>query len=112
MKELGKLKYFLGIKVVYSKHGIFISQRKYVLDFLKETGKLGCKTSGYLLSRTIGLGVRKVQSQRSQILPMLLVWSANLCMILGERQLHAVERIFQYLKESSGRGLLFRKEDT
>ncbi|RDX77240.1 Copia protein, partial [Mucuna pruriens] len=46
MKELEELKYFLGIEVAYSKQGIFISQRKYVLDLLKETGKLGCKTSG------------------------------------------------------------------
>nr|KYP53160.1 hypothetical protein KK1_024983 [Cajanus cajan] len=45
MKDLGKLKYFLRIEVAYSKNGIFISQRKYVLDLLKETGKLGCRTS-------------------------------------------------------------------
>ncbi|WMV48782.1 hypothetical protein MTR67_042167 [Solanum verrucosum] len=43
IKELGKLKYFLGIEVAHSKQGIFISQQKYVLDLLKETGKLGCK---------------------------------------------------------------------
>jgi hypothetical protein len=42
-KDLGNLKYFLGIKVVRYKHSIFISQRKYVLDFLKETGMLECK---------------------------------------------------------------------
>jgi len=34
--DLGKLKYFLGIKVAYSRQGIFISQRKYILDLLKE----------------------------------------------------------------------------
>ncbi|RDY04292.1 hypothetical protein CR513_12011, partial [Mucuna pruriens] len=45
MKELGKLKYFLRIEVTYSKQGIFILQRKYVLDLLKETEKLGCKIS-------------------------------------------------------------------
>jgi len=33
----------LGIEVVHSHHGIFISQQKYVLDLLVETGKLGCK---------------------------------------------------------------------
>nr|KYP64268.1 Retrovirus-related Pol polyprotein from transposon TNT 1-94 [Cajanus cajan] len=33
MKEMGKLKYFLGIEVVYSRKNIFISQRKYVLIF-------------------------------------------------------------------------------
>ena len=43
MKQLGDLKYFLGIEFARSKHGIFLSQRKYVLDFLAETRMLGCK---------------------------------------------------------------------
>jgi hypothetical protein len=38
---LGSLKYFLDIKVARSRHGIFISQRKHVLDLLKETGMPG-----------------------------------------------------------------------
>jgi len=37
MKWLGDLKYFLGIEVARSKHGIFLSQRKYILDLLAET---------------------------------------------------------------------------
>jgi hypothetical protein len=37
IKALGSLKYFLGIVVVRSRHGIFLSQRKYVSDLLKET---------------------------------------------------------------------------
>jgi Reverse transcriptase (RNA-dependent DNA polymerase) len=36
IKDLGILKYFLGIEIVYSPRGIFISQRKYVLDLLKK----------------------------------------------------------------------------
>ena len=43
IKELGKLKYFLGIEVTYSTQGIFISQQKYVIDLLAATGKIGCK---------------------------------------------------------------------
>ena len=43
-KDLGMLKYFLGIEVMRKKHRIFLSQRKYVLDLFSETGKLGVKS--------------------------------------------------------------------
>ena len=43
IKEQGKLKYFLDIEVAYSTQGILISQQKYVIDLLVETGKIGCK---------------------------------------------------------------------
>ncbi|RDY03583.1 putative mitochondrial protein, partial [Mucuna pruriens] len=43
--KMNTLKYFLGVEVAYPKQGIFISQKKYVLDLLKEIGKLGCQTS-------------------------------------------------------------------
>ena len=37
------LKYFLGVDVMRSKQGIMLSQRRYVLDLLSKTGKLGAK---------------------------------------------------------------------
>ena len=43
MKDLGNLKYFLGIEVFGSKKGIFINQKKYVLNLLAKVGMLDCK---------------------------------------------------------------------
>jgi hypothetical protein len=43
IKDLGLLKYFLGIEIAHSPKVLFISQRKYVLDLLRKMRKLGCK---------------------------------------------------------------------
>ncbi|RVW26225.1 Retrovirus-related Pol polyprotein from transposon RE2 [Vitis vinifera] len=37
-KDLGKLKYFLGIEIAQSSSGVVLSQRKYALDIMEETG--------------------------------------------------------------------------
>ena len=41
IKDLGDLKYFLWIEFSCSKTGIYMSQRKYVLDILQDTGLTG-----------------------------------------------------------------------
>ena len=43
LKDLGQLKYFLGLKVACFRKGISLSQRHYALQILEETGHLGCK---------------------------------------------------------------------
>ncbi|XP_015160502.1 uncharacterized mitochondrial protein AtMg00810-like [Solanum tuberosum] len=43
MKDLGPLKFFLGIEVAISSKEIFLSQRKYTLDLLQETGMTACQ---------------------------------------------------------------------
>lgn len=43
IKDLGMLKYFLGIEILSVGNGICMSQRKYCLELLFEFGMLGCK---------------------------------------------------------------------
>ena len=43
IKDLGLLRYFLGMEVARSKKGIVVPQRKYILDLLKERGMSDCR---------------------------------------------------------------------
>ena len=45
IKDLGPLKYFLGIEMASSKKGFFLNQRKYTLDILQDAGMLSTKPS-------------------------------------------------------------------
>ena len=57
MKDLGLLKYFLGIEVLRSKRGIFINQRKYILDLLAEIGMIDCKPADTPMMQNHGLQI-------------------------------------------------------
>lgn len=47
MKDLGILKYLLGIEVGQIPSGLFLCQRKYTLDIILETGLLGAKPATF-----------------------------------------------------------------
>jgi len=49
IKDLGLLKYFLGIEVARNAKGIFLCQRKYVLEIVEECGLLGEKPTKFLM---------------------------------------------------------------
>lgn len=43
MKDMGPIRYFLGLEVDHTTQGFFLSQRKYIQDLLNEYGLSHCK---------------------------------------------------------------------
>ena len=127
MKNLGGLKYFLGIEVSRNKNGIFLSQRKYVLDLLTEVGMLECKPADTPSVKNVKLDVNRsnksVNKERYQRLVGKLIYLSHTRPDIAyavsivsqfmhnpaEEHMEAVMRIIRYLKGTPGRGIKFIK---
>lgn len=55
IKDLGPLKYFLGIEVARSQQGICLSQRKYTLDIFNNADLLGARLKAISMEQNIRL---------------------------------------------------------
>ena len=119
VKDLGQMRYFLGMEVARSRKGISISQRKYVLDLLTETDMLGCKPSDTPIKakkRTKSDG-KLMDKERYQRLVGRLIYLSHtrpdIAFIVSmvsqymhsskESHLEVVYKILRYLKGSPGR---------
>ena len=59
MKDLGELRYFLGIEVIRSPGGIWLLQRQYGLDMLSRYGMTGCKPISVPLEQNVKLSLEE-----------------------------------------------------
>ncbi|KAJ9550705.1 hypothetical protein OSB04_014750 [Centaurea solstitialis] len=129
IKDLGVLKYFLGMEVARSKKGISITQHKYIIDLLKETGMIGCKPISTPIDSNVKLNAydgELVEKGRYQRLVGRLIYLSHtrpdIAFVVSRvsqfmhapRQPHmlVVFRILQYLKSTPGKGLFFKSENT
>lgn len=55
LKDLGELKYFLGLEVARTANDISLCQRKYTLEILEGVNLLGCKPAKVPMEPTLQL---------------------------------------------------------
>ncbi|KAL5736254.1 hypothetical protein ACOSQ2_031042 [Xanthoceras sorbifolium] len=132
MKDLGVLRYFLGIEVARSKHRIFLSQRKYVLNLHTETGMLASKPTDTPMDKNHKLcecpdhpDQTPANKERYQRLVGKLIHMSHTRPDIAyavsvvsqfihaptESHMDAVLWILRYLKGALGRGLIFSKNE-
>ncbi|KAK8938972.1 hypothetical protein KSP39_PZI010912 [Platanthera zijinensis] len=125
VKDLGNLKYFLGIEVARSKHGIFLSQRKYVLDLLEATGMRGCRPAdtpieaNHKLGREDGDVIDDIPSYQRLVGKLIYLSHTrpDISYVVGvlscfmhspkARHIDVAHRVLRYLKSSPGKGIMF-----
>ncbi|KAK2454457.1 putative mitochondrial protein [Trifolium repens] len=128
IKNLGQLKYLLGLEVSHSKQGIAVSQRKYCLDMLKDSGFLGSKPASTPLDTSIklhstaGSPYSDISSYRRLVGRLLYLNTTRPDIAFATQQLsqfmhapttvhyNAACRVLRYLKNNPGQGLLFSRE--
>ncbi|KAJ4790834.1 Retroelement pol polyprotein-like [Rhynchospora pubera] len=129
MKDLGMLKYFLGIEFARNATGLVLCQRKYTLDILAEYGLLGSKPAAtpleqnHNLSTLHGESMAEPEKYRRLVGKLIyltitrpeLSYSVHILAQFMQNPLSAhydaALRVLRYLKNSPGQGLLLRADN-
>ncbi|CAL8991218.1 unnamed protein product, partial [Prunus brigantina] len=123
IKDLGVLKYFLGIEMATSHKGLFLNQRKYALDLLQESGMLDSKPARTPLDSKLKLDmegeplndIRYYQRLVGKLIYLTITRpDITYAVSIVSQFMHSptilhlnvVKRILRYLKGSVGRNLV------
>nr|XP_016480091.1 PREDICTED: uncharacterized mitochondrial protein AtMg00810-like [Nicotiana tabacum] len=139
VKDLGKLRYFLGIEVMRSKHGILLHQRKYTVELISKLGLSASKSAITPLEinqRLTSVEFDKVVRLQNldplvdvtsyqKIIGKLLYFTVTrpeICYAVRSRgqsmqapkrsHMDATTRVARYFKNASGLGVLLKRESS
>nr|GEV81264.1 hypothetical protein [Tanacetum cinerariifolium] len=122
MSMMGELKFFLGIQIHQSPHGIFINQAKYAQELIIKHGMTSCDSVGtpmdtkHLDADLSGTPVDQTK-YRSMVVALMYLTTSRPDIVhatcyyaryqakLTEKHLTAVKRILWYLKDTINMGL-------
>ncbi|XP_042944735.1 uncharacterized mitochondrial protein AtMg00810-like [Carya illinoinensis] len=128
IKDLGTLKYFLGLEVARSKRGIYICQKKYALEILSNSGTIGAATvkipldQNSKLPKDQGALLKNPSIYRRLIERLLylaitkpdLTYSVQLLSKFMQAprvpHLNATHKVLRYIKRAPDQGLLYSSQ--
>nr|GFD31775.1 hypothetical protein [Tanacetum cinerariifolium] len=96
---MGKISFFLGLQISQSPRGIFINQSKHALGSLKKYGFESCDPVDTPMVEKSKLDEDKEGHHLIMARPT-------------EKHVHAVKRIFRYLRETVHRGQWYPKDSS
>lgn len=129
MKDLGVLKYFLGIEVARNQNGFYLCQRKYALELIAEDGLLGSRPVSFPIPQNHRLTLTATPlipdpEQYRRLVGCLIylkVTRPDLSYAVHtlvqfmqaprEEHLEAAMRVVRYIKQNLGQGILLTADN-
>ncbi|KAL6346399.1 hypothetical protein AAG906_033195 [Vitis piasezkii] len=111
MTDLGKMKYFLGVEVLQTSEGIYLSQKKYACELLEKFGLQNAnsvKNPIVLIYKQLIGSLMYITATRPDLMYVVCLLSRYMANPL-DLHMQAAKRVLRYLKGTVELGLLYKR---